>query len=154
MLHLGGYGLKGLYELAEYYARELGAYYEALTVGPSHNYCMGRADADITSWIRYFIDGMVYSFEKVREHASAESARGGVERMALLHELDARQRKALALFQRSGEITSKDVAKLFGYQPRSATWLCQRWVEAGFLEITDESRRARKYRLARRFAAT
>jgi Fic family protein len=29
--HLGGYDLKGLSSLEEYYARNLGAYYEALT---------------------------------------------------------------------------------------------------------------------------
>src|SRR5262249_43525077 len=48
ILHLGSYGLKGLYSLEEYYARDLGAYYEALTIGPSHNYYEGRAKADIT----------------------------------------------------------------------------------------------------------
>jgi Fic family protein len=34
ILHLGGYDLKGLYSLEEYYARNLGDYYKALTVGP------------------------------------------------------------------------------------------------------------------------
>jgi cell filamentation protein, protein adenylyltransferase len=43
LLHLGGYDLKGLYSLEEYYARNLGAYYEALSIGPSHNYYEGRA---------------------------------------------------------------------------------------------------------------
>ena len=37
ILHLGGYDLKGLYSLEEYYARNLADYYEALTIGPSHN---------------------------------------------------------------------------------------------------------------------
>ena len=46
ILHLGGYDLKGLYSLEAYYARNLGAYYQALTVGPSHNYYMGRESAD------------------------------------------------------------------------------------------------------------
>ena len=49
ILHLGGYDLKGLYSLEEYYARNLGNYYEALTIG-SHNYYDGRADADISKW--------------------------------------------------------------------------------------------------------
>ena len=35
----------------------LRVYYEALTVGPSHNYYLGRADADITQWVAYFIAG-------------------------------------------------------------------------------------------------
>ena len=34
ILHLGGYDLKGLYSLEEYYARNLGAYYEALDRRP------------------------------------------------------------------------------------------------------------------------
>jgi Fic family protein len=69
ILHLGTYDLKGLYALEEYYARDLKAYYEALTVGPSHNYYLGRADADITQWVAYFIAGMATSFEKVRDQA-------------------------------------------------------------------------------------
>jgi len=35
ILHLGGYDLKGLYSLETYFARNLRAYYAALTVGPS-----------------------------------------------------------------------------------------------------------------------
>ncbi len=37
-----------LHSLEKYYARNLGAYYEALTVGPSHNYYEGRAKANST----------------------------------------------------------------------------------------------------------
>src|SRR6185369_13798995 len=66
ILHLGGYDLKGLYSLEEYYARDLGAYYKALTVGPSHNYYEGRAKADITEWVEYFCEGVALSFESVR----------------------------------------------------------------------------------------
>ena len=48
LLHKSGYGLKGIYSLEEYYARDLGSYYDALTVGNSHNYYMGRAEADLS----------------------------------------------------------------------------------------------------------
>lgn len=77
ILHLGGYNLKGLYALEEYYARNLKAYYEALTIGTSHNYYVGRAEADITKWIRYFIEGTATSFEKVHDEAKQEAERGG-----------------------------------------------------------------------------
>ena len=53
VLHLGGYDLNGIYALEEYYARDLGAYYEAINIGDSHNYYMGRAEADITKWIEW-----------------------------------------------------------------------------------------------------
>lgn len=46
LLHRTGYGLKGIYSLEEYYARNLEAYYRALTIGPSHNYYDGRAEAE------------------------------------------------------------------------------------------------------------
>jgi Fic family protein len=147
ILHLGGYDLKGLYALEEYYARGLKGYYEALTVGMSHNYYMGRVEADITGWISYFIEGMAASFEKVRDQASNESAKGGKDQTGLLRNLDARQRKALALFRRSREIAAKEIGALFGFQPRTAALLCQRWVESGFLEVTDPAKKSRRYRL-------
>ncbi len=148
ILHLGGYGLKGLYALEEYYARDLAAYYKALTVGPSHNYYMGRANADITGWIAYFIEGMATSFEKVREQANREAGKGSRDQSHLLRNLDAKQRKALTLFRKSREVTAKDFANLFNFQPRTATALCQRWVAEGFLVVTDASKKARRYRIS------
>src|ERR1700675_1537332 len=153
ILHLGTYGLKGLYALEEYYARNLKAYYGALTVGPSHNYYMGRAEADITKWIAYFIEGMATSFEKVRDQALRETEKGGKDQSKLLRDLDAKQRRALTLFQKSREIAAKDVADLFGYKPRTAALLCQRWVEKGFLETTDPAKKSRRYKLGDTYAA-
>jgi len=68
-----GYGLKGLYALEAYYAQKLEDYYEALTIGPFHNYYLGRVDADITKWIAYFVEGMAVSFQKVESQARAEA---------------------------------------------------------------------------------
>jgi Fic family protein len=147
ILHLGGYGLKGLYALEEYYARDLKAYYEALTVGPSHNYHLGRAKADITGWIAYFIEGMATSFEKVHAQAKRESQTGAADRSQLLRTLGAKQRKALTLFEHSREVTAKEIAELFGFQQRPAAALCQRWVAEGFLVVADPSKKARRYRL-------
>jgi len=148
VLQLGDYGLKGLYALEEYYARNLGAYYEALTIGLSHHYYLGRAEADITRWIAYFIDGMADSFERVREQTSREARAGVADLAAPLRNLDARQRKALTLFERSREVTAREIGGLFGYQPRTASQLCQRWVAAGFLEVADAAKKSRRYRLA------
>jgi Fic family protein len=153
ILHLGTYDLKGLYALEEYYARNLKAYYEALSVGPSHNYYLGRAEADITKWIAYFIEGMATSFEKVRGQAQREAEKGGKDQSKLLRDLDAKQRRALTLFQKSREIAAKDVADLFGYKPRTAALLCQRWVGKDFLVITDPAKKSRRYKLAGKYAS-
>ena len=147
ILHLGGYDLKGLYALEEYYARDLRAYYDALTIGPSHNYYLGRAEADITRWVAYFVEGMANAFEKVHDQALREAERGRKDQSKLLRNLDAKQRRALALFQQTRVVTAKDVAQLFGYRPRTATLLCQRWVRGGFLETVDQAKKSRRYKL-------
>lgn len=150
ILHLGGYDLKGLYSLEEYYARDLAAYYRALTVGPSHNYYVGRAEADITGWVEYFCEGVAQSFENVRKRA-AEAGGGEPDRARALRSLDPRQRRALELFREQDEITSSQVGALFGISQRAARNLLTIWTERRFVTVTDAARKSRRYRLGRRF---
>jgi len=153
ILHRGGYGLKGLYSLEEYYARGLKEYYAALTLGPSHNYYLGRAETDISQWVAYFVAGMADAFEKVRAQARHAAAMGGKDRAVLLRTLDARQRRALTLFQESREIAARQIAELFGLKPRGAALVCQHWVAAGFLEVTNPSKKSRRYKLGDAYEA-
>jgi Fic family protein len=151
VLHLGGYDLKGLYSLEEYYALDLQAYYEALTVGDSHNYYMGRAEADVTKWIEYFCEGVVVSFENVKRRALEASGKGAKDHSHLLRKLDPRQRKALELFEINDAITSRDVEKLFMISQRMARNLLSDWAQQGFLIVADPSKKSRKYALAPSF---
>jgi len=149
ILHLGGYDLKGLYSLEEYYAKNLLAYYRAISIGPSHNYYFGRAESDITSWIEYFINGMAFAFEKVVNQMIHSQNKGDKDHTALMRTLDLKQRKALTLFQSYEVVTSHQIGALFGFKPRTNTALCKKWVEAGFLEIAEHANKARKYKLAK-----
>lgn len=151
ILHLGGYDLKGLYSLEEYYALNLGAYYTAISIGPSHNYYMGRAEADITPWIEYFLEGMVVSFENVLKRMSDEHEQGIPDQEEMLRKFDPKQRKALELFHTSETITARQIGELFGFKPRTSAQLCKDWVDAQFLEVADFSNRGRKYRLAKKY---
>ena len=151
VLHLGGYGLKGLYSLEEYYARNLGAYYDALTIGPSHNYYEGRAKAEITKWVEYFCEGMADSFENVKRRAQEAAGSGAKDRSPALRRLDPRQRKALELFRDSNAITSRDIEALFGISQRAARNLLTAWVENDFLVVADPAKKSRKYELASEF---
>lgn len=148
ILHLGGYGLKGLYSLEEYYARNLGGYYEALTVGSSHNYYEGRADSDISKWVEYFCKGMADSFEAVKRRAQEAASIGAEDRSKLLRSLEPRQRKTLELFRDNDEITSRDIVSLFGVSQRTARNLLATWVESEFVEIAVLANKNRRYRLA------
>lgn len=153
VLHLRGYGLKGLYALEEYYAQNLQEYYEALTIGPSHNYYMGRVEADVTAWIGYFVEGMAVSFQKVEVQARTEASRGVEDQSSALRKLDARQRRALSLFQQSEEITANEIGDLFGLKPRAASTLCKNWVEEGFMIVSRPSKKSRRYRLTETYEA-
>jgi Fic family protein len=69
LLHLGGYGMNGFFSLEEHHALDLAGYYHALAVHPHHNYYEGRADADLTQWVEYFVATLAETFEAVRREA-------------------------------------------------------------------------------------
>ena len=147
ILHRAGYGLKGIYSLEEYYAQNLTAYYEALAVGPSHNYYFGRADAEMTGFVAYFCAGMAEAFAAVRTQAAKAARRGAQDRSPLLRQLDPRQRRLLALFRRQGTATTGEIAAHLALSPRTVVTLCREWIASGFLALRDPSRKNRSYQL-------
>jgi len=151
ILYLGGYDLKGIYSLEEYYARNLAAYYESINIGESHNYYMGRSEALINKWIEYFIEGMVFSFEKVLKCMMESAKKGFSDQSNLIRKLDPRQRKVLELFQNFETITSRQIGDLFGFKPRTCAAICAEWVKNGFLVISDPSNKGRKYKLSKQY---
>lgn len=66
----------------------------------------------------------------------------------LLRNLDAKQRKALTLFEQSREVTAKEIGVLFLFRPRTSALLSQRWASAGFLLVGDPAKKSRRYRLS------
>lgn len=153
LLHRHGYSLKGLYCLEEYYAHNLSEYYDALSIGPSHNYYMGREEADITSWVEYFCKGMAEACRTVQEHAQALSTTRGFDYSHRLRTLDPRQRRVMDLFTQYQKVSGLQIAKVLGIGQRSAHQWCMRWVEEGFLIIANPARKSRSYALAPQYEA-
>ena len=150
ILHRAVYGLDGIYSLDEHYAKNLRAYYTALSIG-HHNYYEGRAEADITKFVAYFCKGMDDAFIKIRLAALKVGSSHKPQSPNLLRELDPRQRRLLTLFNRQGSATSEEMAKHLKLSPRTIVDLCPQWAATGFLEIQNPSRKARSYRLAERY---
>lgn len=148
ILHKSGYGLKGIYSLEEYYARDLPAYYAAIAVGPSHNYYIGRAEADITPFLTYFCHGMAESFSSVRARAVQAAHRGATDLSPEFRKLDPHQRQLLQLFRKQGTATTAEMAAHLGLSPRTVVSLCRDWVAGGFLAVHQPARKNRSYRLA------
>jgi len=148
LLHRDGYGLRGLFSLEEYHAREMAAYYQALDVGGHHNYYMGRAEADLTGWLEYFVSTVAAVFEAAKQEALQHAQAAPASEPEQLRRLDRRAREVLALFLRQEYITSGDVAQTLGLSGRMARVLLGQWVAAGWLTLADPSRKGRKYSLA------
>ncbi len=148
VLYKGGYDLKGIYSLEEYYAKDLHSYYAAISVGNSHNYYMGRAEADITKWVEYFIAGMAAAFENVQKHAALQKTE---DISPILKTLDPKQRQALILFKQQEIVTTNDIAAFFGCNQRTARELAAKWTKENFLIPANTSKRGRKYKINDRF---
>lgn len=151
ILHQKGYDLKGIFSLEEYYAKHLQNYYKALTIGPSHNYYMGRETADITPWIIYFTKGMRYSFTKIIEHMETSHKFQQKDFTQTLRNLSLQQRKVLPLFKDYKNVTSKQIGEFLNLKIRSYNNLCKKWVEKGFLERVNQSKKSRTYALTKKY---
>jgi len=148
ILYRGGYGLGRFYSLEEFYSQDLQGYYDALVTHPHHNYYEGRADADITPWLTYFLKGMATVFESVAGEVRLSAAPGDEKTDALLRRLDRRGRMVLGLFERQEEITANDVVHLLGLSPRQVRDLLNAWVNDGWLEVSNAARKSRRYCLS------
>jgi cell filamentation protein, protein adenylyltransferase len=149
-----GYGLKGIYSLEEYYAGDLASYYTALSTGENHNYYEGKRDkADLTEFLTYFLDGMAVAFEIVKTRAAALDNKNISDQSGVLRELNAQQRQVLKLFENSRVVASKELSTYLKISARSARDLCAKWVEIGFFEVEDPSKKSRAYRLADQYEA-
>ncbi|MBO7537179.1 MAG: Fic family protein [Alphaproteobacteria bacterium] len=144
-----GYELKDIYSLEEYYANDLAGYYSALATHPHHNYYEGRETADLTGWIEYFVRGVADVFEKIQIKTQTTNSRKDFS--GEMRQLDVTQRKILELFTEFQEVSSMQIAEYLGMSQQSARLLANRWVDDGFMIISNHSKKARKYRLAEKF---
>jgi Fic family protein len=148
LLHRGSYSLNGFLALEEQHARDLQRYYDALATHPHHNYYEGRAEADLTAWVEYFVRLLAGVFEMVKKEALQASERGAQPGADALQALDHRARIIIGLLGRRERITSADVAEALGLSVRMARMLVAEWVKQGWLVVDDPSNRNRAYRLS------
>ena len=121
------------YSLEEVYAHDLPAYYAALQTHPHHNYYEGRADADLTAWLAYFVHGMAAVFQRIGEELRSQHEQPALVEPPELHRLDRRARVVLGLFSRQETITAADAARALGLSPAQYA-TCSRfgWLKVGW----------------------
>lgn len=133
MLQRGGYGLNGFFSLEEHHARDLATYYRSLVTHSHHNYYEGRADADLTPWIEYFMHTLATVFTAAQEEALHYATQGIVTEPEFIRKLDHRARTVLAHFAHHEQITVAQIALTLGIAIRTARTLTQTWVDEGWL---------------------
>ncbi|MEK7827179.1 MAG: Fic family protein [Thermodesulfobacteriota bacterium] len=148
ILQRGGYGLQGFFSLEEFHARDLLAYYRALATHPHHNYYEGRANADLTSWMNYFLSILADAFGEVRDSVARHAGQNLIVEPEFIRRLDHRSRIALSLFGNRETVTNVQVAQALGLSTRMARVLIKGWVDGGMLVVTAAARRNRAYGLS------
>ncbi len=152
ILQRDGYGLNGFFSLEEHHASDLDGYYRALTVYKHHNYYHGRAEADLTPWVEYFVKLLAKVFSQARDEAlRAGGAQAVVTEPQELMKLDRRARTIFALFAKQDRVSVKEIAGSLGLSNRMARLLTAGWVKDGWLEVLNESNRARVYGLVKKY---
>jgi len=148
ILHKGGYGLNGFFSLEEQHARDLKSYYQAIAVHPHHNYYMGRAEADLTPWLEYFLALTARVFVEAKDEALKLAGKGVSAEPEHIRLLDRRARVVLGLFADNETIGTKDVAAVLGLSERMARQLIREWTGQGWLIPEGHSRKGRRYALS------
>ncbi len=151
VLYSNGYGVVDICALEEYYVRDLQAYYDAIAIGPSHNYYFGREETDITSWIEYFCEGMLEGFQVALNQAKKAMRREFREVLLERGRLSKSQSALLEFFNYHDTLTAHDVEHLLRVSGRTARDRVKKWVDEGFLVVDNPSKKKRSYRLSGAF---
>lgn len=112
ILNLNQYDVKGLYSLEEYYVENLNAYFDAISLSPSHKYYEGRVENDMTPWVQYFVEGMAVSLEKALERI-VETELHAQTMPTWKCALAPKQRKAISFFQEFVTIKASSARQKF-----------------------------------------
>ena len=148
ILYRHGYDLGRFYSLEEVYVQALPAYYAALQTHPHHNYYEGRAEADLTGWLAYFIHSMAVTFRRVADEVREQADLPTAPEPPELRRLDRRARLVLGLFTHQETVTTVEISRTLGLSPRTVRDLIPGWLADGWLEVADPARKTRCYRLS------
>lgn len=155
ILRRGGYGLKGLFVLENFYDRNLHEYYRALQMGLSHNYYFGRNDADLTPWLEYFLAGLDEVYSEASDIVRQKNSELLQVEPELIRILDIQQRtlfRHLVFKQQAVSIT--ELCRLLNTGERTVREKVKKWIDQGLLEPKDpEAQRVRTVILAAQYEA-
>ncbi|MCX5698326.1 MAG: Fic family protein [Candidatus Omnitrophica bacterium] len=134
VLYKSGFDHRRFFALDDFYDENRSAYYAALKTAQINK-------GDITKWLEYFIDGVLYSINKVKElieklGLSPKIAEG--ERI----ELTQKQITILGRIKEKGKVSNKDLRDMFGITRQAMLKEISKLIDAKLIELVGKGRSA------------
>jgi hypothetical protein len=107
-----------------------------------------REEANISGWVDYFVRTLATAMGTVREIAT--QAEGNLPARHTIRPLDPRKQRVMALFTRKNKVTTNEIAAILSLSPRMARVIVQNWIKEGWVEVSEQSKKARSYILKRK----
>jgi Fic family protein len=133
ILHNRGFDTKQFFALDDYYDSDRPAYYKALQ-------SVNQVTLDLTKWVEYFVEGVHVSVQEVKERVirlSSERLRKTKKGQIALTE---RQMQIVEFINQNGQITNRDVRKLFKLSDEGALKEIKKLVKSGVIRSSGKGR--------------
>lgn len=134
LLYKSEFDHRRFFALDDYYDADRKSYYAALKT-------VQKNKGDITEWLEYFTEGVLYSINTVRDVIQRLGYSGQGDESARL-ELTQKQIKILEKVKKDGRITSKDMQKMFKVSRQAILKEISKLTESGIIELVGKGRGA------------
>jgi Fic family protein len=134
IFYKSGFDHRRFFALDDYYDDNRSAYYAALKTAQT-------SKGDITKWLEYFTDGVLYSINKVKDFITKIGLSpkiGEDERI----ELTQKQIKILERIKEKGRVTNKDLRDMFGITRQAMLKEISKLINAKLIELVGRGRSA------------
>ncbi len=139
ILYKSGFDHRRFFALDDYYDENRSAYYAALKT-------VQKNKGDITLWLEYFANGVLYSINKVKDFIARMGLSSKIEAGERI-ELTRKQIKILERIKEKGKVTNKDVRDMFGTTRQAILKEISKLIDAKLIELVGKGRNA-YYRIA------
>lgn len=141
LLYKSGFDHRRFFALDDYYDEDRNSYYAALKTAQQQK-------GDITKWLEYFTDGVLYSINKVKAVIEKLSFAQDMDEAQRL-ELTSRQIKILESLKEKGKITNKDLRVMFKISRQAILKEISKLINTKLIELVGKGRGA-YYRLIKK----
>ncbi|MFH1128182.1 MAG: Fic family protein [Candidatus Omnitrophota bacterium] len=134
ILYKSGFDHRRFFALDDFYDENRSAYYAALKTAQDNK-------GDITKWLEYFTDGVLYSIDKVKDFIEKIGLSPKIEEGERI-ELTQKQIKILERIKEKGKVSNKDLRDMFGITRQAMLKEIAKLIDAKLIELIGKGRNA------------